>query len=1161
MAYKAIKFFLRHMQILLKVWLLLAVLSTHASTQAAPPDKHCEVQLGPGHTLKLWFNPRYAWRAKSYDQRYPGCTRQQEHRVYTADNVVLPRMLRNPNNLHWLSDPEQAGGKALYIGQLGLAGGMPPSKRVKNQARKDLSTIAVQATEQGKMGAFRRALDEAQEGADFDGVYEQVFGEGSSEEVDLAIFDLTVGEVRELSGYSQFSAVGGLVGAVEEQGRDAEDEHSVLGPADLVEGLYASVQSHQHQTACKLLKSKKYEPAYSKVLPLTAGLLYKKYTDGEDAEAYGLHVFWHHVLSDPRELVGIHQVVLNMCCMEACDADDKGVLAKLHKPILNDITSWTLAAWGVKTQKGLTPALLPLLEAVWGTCPCVLAYEPLVEGVFSTLENWNKAPQVSEKITLGSLRTLARLVDAAWPSFVKKAVFDYVLAHCKHQSWEVRRAAARGLAKGLQKCSQETYKGIVQALKRLCKDKEYWVRQAAAGGLSKALDKCSDQACEGILKVLTRLCKDKEYWVRQAAAGGLSKALDKCSDQACKSILEALTRLCRDKDWSIRKSAAAGLSKALETQCSEEACKCIVYTLTGLCQDKEYWVRQAAALGLSKALDKCSEESRQAIVEALTDLCQDKHSDVCKSAAEGLSKALGAKCSDQTWQGIVKALTRLSKSKKYWVRQAAAEGLAKALAGKCAEEAWHTRVEAVKGLCKDDSRWVRQAATGALSKGLGDKCVEAGWKSIVDALTSLCRDRYSNVRRAAAGALSKALSKCSEEGWQGIVEALTRLSKDEKYWVRQVAAGALSKTLEGQCSQEAWSARLEVLTRLCRDDSEWVRQAAAGALSQGLSSKCSQEAWHGRVEVLTQLCKNDSIWVRQAAAGALSQGLGSKCSQEAWQDRIEALIHLSKNENVWVRRAAAGACSKALQGTCSEVACQSILETLQGLCKDEERDVRRSAYDVLVKLLCRGYGDESVLEQAFATLAQSFGYGGFWDIPGPVYASLHALLFGTPIDAKLRAQGWRMLCEGCNQGSGTPRLAIESLSKVLLRVELSVKELEQGLLVLFRTCVDGAGNAQGIADHALVCLMDKHQGLLVDMLMGSDLPSLTLIEAMTSYNPCLLLPDQCDSEVSGRIKRSFSQERKERGWPEALLSVEDLPSSVPSKKDKGIFMESDKLEE
>ena len=1193
------------MKELVKVWLLLSVLSGHASTQAGPPDKHHEVQLGPGHALKLWFKPKHGWRAKSYDQRYPGCTRQQEHGVYTADDgISLPDLLKNPNNLHWLSDPEGTGQKALYIGQLGLAGGMPPSKHVKNQAKKDLSAMAVEAIEQGKMGVLRRAIGEAEEGADFDSVYEQVFGEGSSEEADLAIFDLTVGEVRELSGYSElFSGSKG-----EEQGRDTEDkrmvrdeEGIVLSPTDLVEGLYAPAQSEKHRAACRVLTLKKYQAAYSTVLPLTAGLLYKRYVDGKDEQAYGLSVFWRCLLSGPRELVGIHQVTLNMRCMEACGADAKGVLAKLHKPILDDIMSWVLAAWDMNAEQGLTPALFPVLEEVWHACPCMLSYRPLVKGILVKLRTWNRHAQASRRVDLGTLRTLTRLFSGAWVPSIREAALDYVSSGCRHASSDVRSAAARALSQALESnCSNEAGHVMLELLRGLCKDEDWKIRSEAAAGLSKALQRnCSKGAWKGILESLTDLCKDHSGWVRGAATGALSQALQSnCSEEAWHAILESLTDLCRDRHWSVGCEAAEGLSQALEGVCSEEVWKAILASLIGLCEDESYKIRKATALGLSKALKKnYAGGAWKGIIESLTGLCRDRHWNVRSEAAVGLSKALGGVCSEEVWEAILELLKGLCKDDSEWVRSEAAGALSKGLEGSFSEKSWQVIVEILTGLCRDEDWEVRQAAARGLSKGLEGACSEEAWKGIVTTLTGLCQDRESWVRLAAAlglskglegasaggcrailgaltsscrndhwevhyavaGGLSKALDgSCSEGGWKAILEALTRLSQDEHPKVRE-ATGGLSEELEGSYSEGGWKIIVKALTRLSQDEHPKVREAVAGALPKALRGKCSEGGWKVIVEVLNRLCGDKHLEVRCAAVGGLSSVLEGKCSDEAWQDIMGILWNLCKDDEWMVRRAAALGLSKGLEGACPGQAWEGIVEALTCLSQDANCFVRHAPYDALTRLLCSGHGDESILHYAFTTLFKGCNCAA-WDVPGPVYESLRDLVFGKLISKKVREAGFRMLCESCDEQRGSMRrLAVDSFSRVLLGSKLSLRELQEGLLVLFGARIDV--DLRGIADHALVCLMDKHQELLVDMLMGSDLPSLTLIEAMTSYNPCLLLPDQCDSEVSGRIKRSFSQERKERGWPEALLSVEDLPSSVPSKKDKGIFMESDKLEE
>ena len=1118
------------MQRLIRSWLLLSVLSGYTSTQAAPPDKHHEVQLSPGHALKLWFNPKYGWRARSYDQRYPGCTRQQEHRVYTADGVSLPDLLKNPRNLHWLSDPDEAGQKALYVGYLGLPGGMPPSKRVMGQAKKDLSAIVVQATEQGKIGALRRELAQAEENADFDSVYEQVFGEGPSEEVDLAIFDLTVGEVQNLSNYNELFPVVLLETQGEEQVEGAEDELMVRGeggvmlsPDDLVQGLYAPVESEEHQAVCRMLRSRKYEVAYSnKVLPLLASLLYKEYVDGKDKEAHGLHVFWRCLLSDPRELVGIHQIALNMRCMEACGADTEGALGKLHKPILDDITPWVLAACNIRFNvcadwhgkiiyAHMVPVpLLPVLEDVWCVCPRVLSYGPLVDGVLGRLRRWKNLANVLEDVALGTLVRLARLVDGAWPLSVKEALLDYVSLGCEHESWKVREMAARACSKGLEgEYSERGWKGIVEALQGLCKDNTSDVRQAAVVSLSKGLESVwSREAWKGIVEALKGLCRDSASDVCQAAVVGLSQALVSVwSREEWRGIIEALKGLCKANGRDVRQSAAVGLSKGLGDAWSGEGCKGIVEALIGLCKDEDWIVRYAAAEALSKGLGNCSEEGWKAILEALKGLCKDEDWIVREAAVISLSRGLERACPKGAWKGIIEALTVLCYDRCYSVRGAAAGGLSRGLERAWSEEVWNAILEVLAGLCKDRNYRVREAASAGLSKGLERAWSEGGWKDIVKALQGLSEDNDCDVRQAAADGLSKALgSKFSGESWRVILEALTRLCKDKHWRVRGAAVLALSKGLEGSCSEELWKAILKVLTGLCKDGDWRVRGAAAWGLSKALESK-SKQGWEGIVEALKGLCRDNDCGVRRAAVKGLSQGLEGAYSEGGWQGIVEILQSLCKDNDRDVRWEAASALSKGLESVCSEKAWKGILEVLKSLCRDTYYSVREAAAAGLSKGLERAYSEED------------------WE-------SILQALKGL-----------------CKDDSKCVRHAVVcGLSRGVER-SCSQESWQQIIEALIGLWNDDHGSIREAADEALVQAM-RQQDLVADVLMDPELLSSALVSLVCTYSPCPILSYQCDPEVAGRIKQGFAQERRNQGWPEALLSVQNLPSVLLPEEDE-----------
>ena len=1138
--------------------LLIALFISSSRIYGTPGQENLTVSR-PGQMLRFFFNPKHGWQATSYDQRYPGCTRQQVHRVYTADAVGLPNMLKNPNNLHWLKDHEE-GREALYVGSLGLPGGMPPSKRVMGQAKKDLSAIALQATEQGKMDDLRRVLSQAQEGADFDGVYEQVFGLGTSETSDLAIFDLTVGEIQELSNYKEVvlraDSEDRIVDVGEEVLVDAQEVNPpVMSPAELVKALYSPVDSEQYQDACRLVGSRKYSMEYQHIIPQTARLLYQRYVDGGDDQAYGLHVFWRCVLSDPRDLVGIHQIVLNMCCMEACRGDIRGVVGKLHKPILDEITSWVLAAWDVKTEEDLTPALLPVLEHVWRRCPCVLSYRPLVEGVLSKLKKWGELPQLSEKAAQQTLSILKRLDGTAWPLAVQKALWHYVSSGCEHQHGQIHKAAVHVLAKALKRAySKESWQIILETFAGLCKNSDCFVRHAAAENLAKALEsEFSEGVKTTVLESLRSLCKDIDNDVRGAATEGLSKILEStCSDETWQSIIATLKNLCGDDSEWVCSIAVEGLSKGLKGACSQESWEARLEKLRSLCRDDSQDVRRAAAEGLSKGLGStCSDQRWQAILKTLRDLCEDDAEGVRTAAAEGLSKGLGSACSEQRWQAILESLRHLCSDSDRDVRIAAAGGLSKVLESARSEEAWKASLESLRSLCQDRDGWVRSVAASGLSKGLNG-CSEAKWQATLEAFSRLAQDQDWQVRHAGAEGLSKALEgEFAEEQWHAILEGFRSFLQDEYWYVRSAAAEGLSKTLEGTLSETRQEAILESLKTVSKDENYRVREAAAEGLSKGLEG-VSEEGRQAVVETLRTLCKDDSERVRSTAAVGLSTILAGACSEEIWKAILETFRDLCEYKDSNIRRAAALGLSKALEGVYSENSWSAILELLRRLCKDQDDYVRRAALGGLSKALqgrCSKEGRESRVK-SFMRLCKDESYR----VREAAAEGLSKALQGKCSDQRRQAilESLRALCR--DEDSGVRRAAAGGLSKALEGScsEEGWKAILGALRGLFE---DNNPEVRSAADQALVRAMDKKE-ILVHILMNSVaqnspscswLPLPVLVELIATHSPCLVLPTTCDAQVSRHVKKLFAQERLARNWPLACKALTIIEQRLPSR--------------
>ena len=831
------------------------LLTSSNSVHATLPQDHLTLSR-PGQLLRLWFSPKHGWRARSYDQRYPGCTRQQIHRVYTADVELLPSIVRNPRNLHWLPDPQEAEKQALYVGLLGLPGGAP-SRRAIEASSKDLKQIVEAASRVDRMAKLQVALVDAKPEADFSDVYEQVFGSGSSEQENLAIFDLTVGELQDLPAYKEL--------VLSRAAKDKTSMTHVQNPdltlprsADLVRALYAPVDSEQHRVPCEALRPKKYEVEYRQILPVTAGLLYKEYVEHKDPQAYGLHLFWRYVLSGPQELLGIHQVVLNMRCIEACRADARGVLDKLHKPILDDITSWVLAALDVKAEQGLTPALLPVLEDVWGTCPCVLSYEPLVEGVLSKLRKWQACSPMSKGAA--TQQTVTRLLGLAWPSAVNQALLSHVLVGCQNENSDVRCAAAQGLSKALKagKLSDVQVRSVIKSLCGLCKDDEARVRSAAAGGFSQALrGKLTDLQEQWVLEALCKLSKNREEYVRSVAAQSVSAALEQeLSEVAMGLLIERLKGLSRDEAWHVRSEVARGLIYSCKSS------KLVLEILIGLCKDTSWIVRKTAARGLSTALEKnLSDVAIESIVKIFINLSRDAVWNVRKASAEGLSIALIGKLPDTVVAAVVEILRDLCEDRFAQVRFAAAEGFSKAIKPS-------KLLEDLKSLCRAEKWYIRSAAVQSLSQALEAGLSRVGTASAVEVFISLCSDNNAYVRRTVVSALSATLGKVSKNQDTAVLEALCDLCKDTHGYVREAAVGA-TRAL-GRLSEDIQKKLLETLMGLCKDKEAHVRSAAVKGFSTALGQdKLSVSAQKTLVEALMDLRRDKAWHVRQAADQAL----------------------------------------------------------------------------------------------------------------------------------------------------------------------------------------------------------------------------------------------------------------------------------------------------
>ena len=97
-----------------------------------------------------------------------------------------------------------------------------------------------------------------------------------------------------------------------------------------------------------ILRDDKYTPRYRVMLPFVAGILYEKAFTNADPQGKGLRLFWQLLESPPRELIGLHHLVLRMRCLHACGADTEKMelhdtLRALHKKLLTQSKHWLIA--------------------------------------------------------------------------------------------------------------------------------------------------------------------------------------------------------------------------------------------------------------------------------------------------------------------------------------------------------------------------------------------------------------------------------------------------------------------------------------------------------------------------------------------------------------------------------------------------------------------------------------------------------------------------------------------------------------------------------------------------------------------------------------------------------------------------------------------------
>ncbi|ETN99437.1 NTPase, partial [Reticulomyxa filosa] len=116
----------------------------------------------------------------------------------------------------------------------------------------------------------------------------------------------------------------------------------------LVQCLYEPVESDNHKQVCSILINEQLNSKYSMMIPFMAGILYHNIENKKDTSGSGLLHFWK-LLHSPSlcQLSPIHQMILSVCCLDACKADiDSSFLQSqiknYHKTVINSFKSFLI---------------------------------------------------------------------------------------------------------------------------------------------------------------------------------------------------------------------------------------------------------------------------------------------------------------------------------------------------------------------------------------------------------------------------------------------------------------------------------------------------------------------------------------------------------------------------------------------------------------------------------------------------------------------------------------------------------------------------------------------------------------------------------------------------------------------------------------------------
>jgi HEAT repeat protein len=663
--------------------------------------------------------------------------------------------------------------------------------------------------------------------------------------------------------------------------------------------LSEPIESEEQITIIEHIRTEKYMPRYQLMLWMAAGLLYQQGVEkGRDFSV--LEQFWKAILSEPRDLIGFHHLILVMHCLEEGEADDQ---LPLHKVLIEQQVRWFDNYTRRSHYKHQSQALKDKYVNELIHCPVLQSSELMVNHMLKNLRsNSDYNIKYLMVYAFGHLQNPSEIMIAALVNALKKEAF------------EEGEAYALG-------CIKNTSEIVLTALENAVKDQESELTQ----GKSSKLDQFQNLNEEVVIMRILNALKDEHWFVRYKAINVLRQRQPQNLSEA---VITALIDALKDERWAVREQAIQALGEL------SNPTEAVITAFLDALKDENSSVRFFTEQALGRLL-----KPNKAVITAFLDALKEENSCVNFFADQPLlgrlsyhneaittillnglkDKECGVRCS------VIRALAGLPNPP-----EAVITVLLHTLKN---DEEDNVRQEANRFLCqiqypselvinvllnalKDENNYVKYVVAYVL----GD--LQNPSDATVASLLNALEDKNKYVKYAAAYALGK-LQNPSDTVMTAFFSAL----KDEDAFIRFNTVTALS-WLPSNSSEAVITAFVNTLKN---DKESSVRENTASLLGK------IQNPSEVVIAALLNALKDEESSVRKEAAS----GLGK--IQNPSKVVIAALLNALKDEESSVRKEAASGLGK-LQNPDGEV----IMALLNAL-KDKKWDVENAASSALDK--------------------------------------------------------------------------------------------------------------------------------------------------------------------------------------------------------------------